>query len=347
MVAINTSYELADGQGDTRVAAGRLLIAHSTADTDATAANIAQYFKNNLDTVQAYTHFAVDDQQACMVGTPGYVAWGAGAVANILAPVQIELCEFSDRTRALAAYRNYIELIRMYADKYGINKTLDDSNRNNGVKTHNWVSRNLGDTDHTDPVDYLASIGITQAQFASDIANGTGASTVVTNVPNVQPSPAPIIKKVNVTYGMRPIGLAFLPPVTNIGSGANGFAGLPTRSHDFLYIKVDHGSMKYRVKTNEDGWLPWVTKGDPNDTINGCAGVAGHAITGVQMVYITPNGEPYQQAWYRTQDAIQIGWHGVVCDDGRSVAGYTDDYAGWGTYPVDRLQIFVGTSNPY
>jgi len=217
----------------------------------------------------------------------------------------------------------------MYADKYGINKTLDDSNRNNGVKTHNWVSQNLGDTDHTDPIDYLASIGITQARFASDIANGTGVSPIVTNVPDVETSPSPSIKTVNVTYGMRPIGMAFLPPVTNIGAGANGFAGLPTHSHDFLYIKVDHGTMKYRVKTNEDGWLPWVTKGDPSDTVNGCAGVAGHAITGVQMVYITPNGETHQQAWYRTQDAMQIGWHGVVCDDGTSVAGYTDDFAGW------------------
>ena len=166
------------------------------------------------------------------------------------------------------------------------------------------------------------------------------------NIP--QPEPQQSVKKVNVTYGMRPIGMAFLPPVTNIdGGGDNSFAGLPTHSHDFLYIKVDHGAMKYRVKTNEDGWLPWVTKGDPNDLENGCAGIAGHAITGVQMVYITPAGETYQQAWYRTQDSMQLGWHGVVCDDGTSVQGYTDDYAGWGTFPVDRLQIVVGVANPY
>lgn len=162
-----------------------------------------------------------------------------------------------------------------------------------------------------------------------------------------QPTPEQPFKKVNVTYGMRPIGMAFLTPVTNAGDGDNGFAGLPTHSHDFLYINTDHGTMKYRVKTNEDGWLPWVTKGDPNDTVNGCAGIAGHAITGVQMVYMTPNGEPYQQAWYRTQDAVQNGWHGVVCDDGTSVQGYTDGFAGWGTFPVDRLQIMVGVADPY
>lgn len=166
-------------------------------------------------------------------------------------------------------------------------------------------------------------------------------------VPNPQTETEQSFKKVNVTYGMRPIGMSFLPPVTNAGSGDNGFAGLPTHSHDYLYIKVDHGTMKYRVKTNEDGWLPWVTKGDPNDLKNGCAGIAGHAITGVQMIYLTPAGETYQQAWYRTQDAMQLGWHGVVCDDGTSVQGYTDDYAGWGTYPVDRLQIVVGIANPY
>ena len=52
--------------------------------------------------------------------------------------------------------------------------TLFRSSR--GVKTHLWITNNVGGTDHTDPYDYLASIGVTKAQFAADVAGSTGNS---------------------------------------------------------------------------------------------------------------------------------------------------------------------------
>ena len=96
--------------------------------------------------------------------------------------MQIELCEFTNKSRALKAYRNYIGLIREYAQKYGIPLTLD-TNAKRGVKTHNWITHNLGNTDHTDPYGYLSSIGISKSQFAHDIAHGVGGKATATKKP--------------------------------------------------------------------------------------------------------------------------------------------------------------------
>lgn len=153
--------------------------------------------------------------------------------------------------------------------------------------------------------------------------------------------------KVNVSYGLHVLGGGWLDEVTNFGAGDNGFAGLPNHQHDLLYIKVDHGSVKYRVHTVKSGWLPWVTKGDRNDTVNGCAGITSEAIDGVQIVFLTPAGEPYQQAYYRSQTTQRAGWLGVVCDDGTSLPQYTDTYAGMFGEPLDRLQIGISSISPF
>ncbi|MFL2030070.1 GH25 family lysozyme [Loigolactobacillus zhaoyuanensis] len=151
---------------------------------------------------------------------------------------------------------------------------------------------------------------------------------------------------VNVTYELHQQGAGWLGAVTNFNNkNSNGFAGNPNHQHDYLTISVDHGSIKYRVHTVKSGWLDWVTKGDRNDLTNGAAGIAGHAITGVQIVYSTPAGESYQQAYYRSQTTQRAGWLGVCADDG-SVAGF-DSWAGEDGEPLDRLQIKISASNPF
>lgn len=172
-----------------------------------------------------------------------------------------------------------------------------------------------------------------------------------TGVTNSQPVPASNASgsapKVNVSYGLHLLGGNWLDEVTDFGTGDNGFAGIPNCQHDLLYIKVDHGSVKYRVHTVQSGWLPWVTKGDRNDTVNGCAGNVGEVIDGVQIIFLTPAGEPYQQAYYRSQTTQRAGWLGVVCDDGTSLPQYTDTYAGMFGEPLDRLQIGISSINPF
>lgn len=164
------------------------------------------------------------------------------------------------------------------------------------------------------------------------------------------PAPAHVstgpIKTATVRYALRNKNGAWNSEVTNFGSGDDGFAGTPNGQHDLLYVKVDHGSLKYRAHILGGGWEAWVTKGDKNDTVNGCAGVPGRAIDGVQLYYTTPNGEGFQQAYYRSQTTDRSGWLDVACDDGTSVDGF-DDFAGMLGEPMDRLQIKIGTSNPF
>lgn len=122
---------------------------------------------------------------------------------------------------------------------------------------------------------------------------------------------------------------------------ADGYAGSPNTKHDMLlaYVTKDGkrvNALKYRVHTLGGGWLPWVWGADYNDAASGMAGNWGQAIDGVQLYFETPDGEEYQQAWYRSQTTQRAGWLDAVCDDG--------DYAGIYGEPLDRLQAKVGTS---
>ena len=144
----------------------------------------------------------------------------------------------------------------------------------------------------------------------------------------------------NVTYGLHVKGGDWLSPVVNFNPvNSDGYAGLPNHEHDMLYARVDHGALKYRVHTIEAGWLDWVTSGNPNDPVNGCAGMFGQTIDGVQMVYLTPSGEYYRNAYYRSQTTKRADWLPEVADD--------SDFAGIFGEPLDRLQAAVNIRDPF
>lgn len=175
---IKKDFMLAINEGSSQRTNNNFITIHSTATPNATARDVAQFFKNNWYTSYAYTHLVVDDQECYIVGSLGYVAWGAGPTANLNSPVQIELCEFpNDRLRAQEAYVNYIHLIRQFADIYGIPKKLDRGLPKE-VRTHNYWARMNHETDHTDPQTYLSSIGISFEQLRSDVE---GTSTTSEN----------------------------------------------------------------------------------------------------------------------------------------------------------------------
>ena len=349
MVYYDNTYALGANQGSSQRTSNQYIILHDTGNDNNQGANSAQneaaYMRNNWG--NAYTHAIAGHDRVLMVGEPGYVAYGAGSPANERSPFQIELAHYSDPALARAAYVNFINAAREFAERYGIPMTLDGSG--NGIKTHKWVSDNLWG-DHQDPYGYLSRIGISKAQLEADLAKGVSPASTVTPAPS-QPSAKPTsqsaIRKVHVFYALRLKNGGWLDEVTDFGSGDNGFAGMPSHQHDLLYIRVDHGSVKYRVHTVQSGWLPWVAKGDCNDTVNGCAGNAGEVIDGVQIIFLTPAGESYQQAYYRSQTTQRSGWLGVVCDGGTSLPQYTDTYAGMFGEPLDRLQIGISSINPF
>lgn len=342
-MGVITTYTLGAGEGSSQKTGAKVIIAHATG-VDAPAVNTAIYEKREWSTSQAYVQYIVGDGgKIYKVGEEGYVAWGAGEWANSNAPVQIELAQTSDNAEFRKDYVAYVNLLRSSAKKWGIPVTLDSS-AYTGIKTHRWITDHVWG-DHTDPYGYLSRHGVSKAQFKKDVENGVsgGGSSSGSSSSSSKPSkPATKPKNYNnvdVSYALHQQGGSWLTEVKNFGSGSNGFAGVPNAKHDMLYVKVNHGSVKYRVHTLQDGWLPWVKKADKKDTVNGVAGIAGHTIDGVQIYFNTPSGEAYQQAYYRSQTTQRTGWLDVVQDD--------NNYAGLYGEPLDRLQVDVDSQSNY
>lgn len=155
------------------------------------------------------------------------------------------------------------------------------------------------------------------------------------------------LQVIPVTYALKVRNGAWWPDVVNFNNhNSDGYAGAPYTEHDLLTMRAERGSLRYRVHTIEDGWLPWVDRSDRNDTVYGCAGIPGHTIDGVSAYYTTPGGEDYRQIWYRSQTTDRAGYLPVCCDDGTTYAGY-DGWAGMYHEPLDRLQCMIATRNPF
>lgn len=172
MVKIDYTYQLGAREGSSTQASNQYIILHETGNANNTgsnsALNEAKYMKSHWNS--AYTHAIAGHDRVYIIGNPGYVAYGAGSPANGQSPFQIELSRYADKSLALKAYRNWIEISREMAKKYGIPLTLDAPGK--GIKSHKWVSDNLWG-DHQDPYGYLSSIGISKAQVAADLAGET------------------------------------------------------------------------------------------------------------------------------------------------------------------------------
>lgn len=305
------------------------IVEHYTG-TSASAKNNATYFARN-ENQGASAHYFVDDisDEIYQSVKDADTAWHAGDWDMNCRAIGIEIVSsgenFSAEEIAKAAW-----LTQKLQKKYGI----PDSN----------VIRHYDVTGKQCPKPYVSASkwSALKKQLVGGEASSGSSSESKPSTP-AQTSGG----KVTVKYALRRLNGAWLSEVTDFNnSNSEGYAGIPNGKHDYLYIKVDRGSVKYRVHTQEDGWLPWVTKGDKSDLVNGCAGVGGHAIDGVQIYYTTPAGETYQQAWYRSQTVARAGWLGVCCDDGKSVDGY-DGWAGIYGEALDRLQIKIGSSNPF
>lgn len=151
---------------------------------------------------------------------------------------------------------------------------------------------------------------------------------------------------VPVHYALRVLNGQWWPDVTNFGLGDDGYAGAPDVQHDLLTAWVDHGSLRYRTHNLGGDWNDWVDHSNKADTVNGCAGVPGVPIDGVQFYYTTPQGEPFSQAYYRSQTVMRAGWLKPCSDDGTNNDGL-DGWAGIIGEPLDRLQLAISDGNPF
>ena len=127
----------------------------------------------------------------------------------------------------------------------------------------------------------------------------------------------PRSNNVNVYYRVRTIKHGWLPEVKNL----DDYAGWENNPITDIAIKVDRGSIRYRVHVKGGNWLPYVTGYDINNSSTGYAG-NGKVIDAVEIYYETPDDiRPYKKAKYKVneypwqydneQDRGQDGFAGV------------------------------------
>ncbi|TKI53555.1 N-acetylmuramoyl-L-alanine amidase [Lysinibacillus mangiferihumi] len=125
----------------------------------------------NRNKANAFTsHWVGDGGKIVQVAPVNKLQYGCGPKGNPLSYAQVELARTADKEQFKKDYAAYIWLLRKLAKDAGIPIVLDGSG--NGIKSHRWITNNLGGTTHVDPYAYLASMGITEAQFKRDIQNG-------------------------------------------------------------------------------------------------------------------------------------------------------------------------------
>lgn len=139
------------------------------------------------------------------------------------------------------------------------------------------------------------------------------------------------------TYAAKLTDGTILPSVTNLSD----YAGIPGKTIAGIAIKVNKGSVKYRVHVKGRGWLPYVTGYNWSDTNNGWAGDNGVVIDAVEVYYNTPadivEKYGYQKAQYRVAP-IGGGYYSWQYDN--ETSGGQDGYAGAFGIAFDRFQLF-------
>ena len=154
-------------------------------------------------------------------------------------------------------------------------------------------------------------------EMYNDIRNNSSSSTITS-------------KEVNVYYCAKTKKHGWLPEVKNL----EDYAGWENSPITGIAIKVDKGSIKYRVHIKGGSWLPYVTGYNINDIKNGYAGDGEREIDAIEVYYYTPNDiRPYKKAKYKVNN------YPYQYDD-EKVNGQ-DGYAGVFGVTATKFQIII------
>lgn len=253
---------------------------HNTAN-DASARNEIAYMTNN--NYETSFHYAVDDKEAVQ-GLPldrnGWHASDGNGPGN-RTTIAIEICySKSGGERFDKAEENAVELIADLLKKYGWDISV--------VKRH---------------YDYAPD-----KKYCPHRTMDKGWDRFL-NMIKTKLEDKPISNEVNVYYMVRTQKHGWLSEVKNL----EDYAGWENSPITGLAIRVDKGSIKYRVHIKEikdrngnvivkGRWLPYVTGYNIKDKINGYAG-NGNIIDCVECYYYTPNNiRPYKKAKYKVNN---------------------------------------------
>lgn len=164
---------LMTGLPNARLEAIKYVIAHESGNPNNCGPNALEneiaYMNRNK--ANAFTsHWVGGGGRIVQIAPVNRVQYGCGPKGNPLSYAQVELARTNDKEQFKKDYAAYIWLLRELAKEAGIPVVLDGAGK--GIKSHRWITDNLKGTTHRDPYDYLASMGISEAQFKLDILNG-------------------------------------------------------------------------------------------------------------------------------------------------------------------------------
>lgn len=145
----------------------------------------------------------------------------------------------------------------------------------------------------------------------------------------------PTIEEINVEYRAYSNG-KWWEEITNHNEvNSNGYAGVENKPIKGIAIKVDKGTIKYRVHIKGGGWLGWISNYNINDWKNGCA---GNKIGDIDAVQIDFNGVSGYKVRYRVSTIYTksyLDW----------IEGYNTSnsmgYAGIFGNAIDKIQIEI------
>lgn len=247
------------------------IVVHNTAN-DATARNEIAYMTNN--NYETSFHYAVDDKEIVQ-GLPldrnGWHSSDGNGKGN-REGIAIEICySKSGGDRFIKAEENAVDLIVYLLKKY--NWGIDRVTKHQDYGNHKYCPHRTLD------MGWNRFINMIKAK--------------------IEDKPEQSSNVVNCYYKVRTQKHQWLPEVKNL----DDYAGYENSPITGLAIKVDKGSIRYRVHLKGKGWLPFVTGYDINDFNNGFAGDGVNAIDCVECYYYTPdNIRPFKKAKYKVNN---------------------------------------------
>ncbi|PHA02566.1 N-acetylmuramoyl-L-alanine amidase, partial [Bacillus wiedmannii] len=134
---------------------------------------------------------ATDWDETIQIASTKYQAWGAGPAANKRF-VHVELSETSDPIKFKKSYERYVKLLAKILRDRNIHPSV-------GLWTHKDITYKLGRTDHEDPIQYLKSHGVSEAQFRSDVLKAYNGHSVSVEAKPQQPSES-VLEASGVAY---------------------------------------------------------------------------------------------------------------------------------------------------
>lgn len=285
------------------------IVVHNTYN-DASANNEVKYMHKTQAQggSQVSYHYAVDDVevvQAIEENRNGFHA-GDGSGKGNREGIAIEICySLSGGDKFIKAEQNAVDLIVNILKRYGwgIDKVTKHQDYSGKYCPHR-------------------TLDIGWDRFINMVKEKLGETPKPTSTPTVD-------NNVNVYYKVKTKKHGWLPEVKN----NNDYAGWQNSPITSLAIKVDKGSIKYRVHEKNGKWLPYVTGYDINNFKNGYAG-NNKPIDLIEVYYYTPNNiRPYKKAKYKVND---YAWQ----YDTETTNGQ-DGYAGAKGVSATKFQITI------